>query len=196
MTATATAPDYNKRWIDDYPDLGTGPIPTEPCISEAYYRLEQERVFPRVWLKVGRVEEIPAPGDYMVRDIAVCRTSVIVSRGDDGVVRAFHNVCSHRGNKLVWDHQLSGNTRSFKCRFHSWTYANNGRLLAVPDEGMFYGIEKKELGLTEVSCDIWEGFIFIHLDSAPKETLARAMPLLSKRLTASPDVLRPMPAPS
>jgi hypothetical protein len=67
--------DYDKRWIEDYPGLGTGPIPTEPCISEAYYQAERTKVFARTWLKVGRVEDIPEAGDYFVHDIAVCSTS-------------------------------------------------------------------------------------------------------------------------
>ncbi len=89
-------------WADMYPDLGTEPIPTDRCFSPGYYELEREKVFKRVWLKVGRVEEIPQPRSYKVKRLEVANTSIILVRGDDGQIRAFHNVCSHRGNKVVW----------------------------------------------------------------------------------------------
>ena len=88
-----TTTDFDKFWIEEYPDLGTEPVPTEPCISPEYYRLEQERLFCKVWLKVGQLEDIPNPGDFFVREIEVCHASVIIVRGDDGAVRAFHNGC-------------------------------------------------------------------------------------------------------
>ena len=84
--------DVNKRWSEEYPELGTEPVPTEPCISPEYFKLERERVFRKVWLYVGREEEISQPGDYMVRDLKACRTSVIFVRGQDGTIRGFHNI--------------------------------------------------------------------------------------------------------
>ena len=96
-------PMADKRWAKRYPELGTAPIPAEPCVSPAYFERERESVFRRTWLNVGRADEIPNAGDYVVRNLAVCNASLLIVRGKDGVVRAFHNVCSHRGNKLVWD---------------------------------------------------------------------------------------------
>ncbi len=181
-----TRESYEKRFIDNYPDLGTGPVPTEPCISSEYFRLEQERVFARTWLKVGRVEDIPAPGDYFVQDIAVCQASVIVVRGKDQAIRALHNVCRHRGNRLVWGHETRGKARAFQCRFHGWTYALNGRLLGVPDEQMFYELNKEECGLPQVAIDIWEGFIFINLDPEPGETLLQYLGEMADHLGGFP----------
>jgi len=160
----------NKRWAKAYPELGTGPVPAEPCISPAYFELERERVFRRVWLNVGRVDEIPKPGDYVVRNLAVCNASILLMRGDDGVVRGFHNVCSHRGNTLAWDEQ--GSCRGYlTCNFHSWSYDSQGQLKWVPDEENFFDLKKSQHGLTPVATDIWEGFIFINLDPRPQETL-------------------------
>jgi phenylpropionate dioxygenase-like ring-hydroxylating dioxygenase large terminal subunit len=163
--------NFDKQWIEDYPELGTKPVPTEPCTSREYFRLEHERVFSKVWLQVGRVEDIPKAGDFFVRDIAICEVSIIIVRGHDDKIRAFHNVCQHRGNKLVWDHEACGSARSFRCRFHGWTYANDGRLTAVPDEKMFYDLRKEDRGLQAVSVDTWEGFIFVNLNAEPEETL-------------------------
>jgi phenylpropionate dioxygenase-like ring-hydroxylating dioxygenase large terminal subunit len=161
-----------KRWIDDYPELDRGPVSTEPCTSQAYFDLERDRVYRKIWLKIGRVEQIPNAGDYFVRDIAVCGLSIIVARSADGRIRAFHNVCRHRGNKLVQNSCKHASARTFRCNFHGWTYANDGRLAAVPDEAMFYDLDKTRLGLETISLETWGGFIFINLDPERKENLA------------------------
>lgn len=90
MQAHANGSD-GRKWHDLYPELGTGPLPIEPYVSREYFEKERERIFRKVWLNVGRVEQIPDPGDYFVKDLAVCHTSVLVVRGEDGKVRAFHN---------------------------------------------------------------------------------------------------------
>ena len=71
-------------WHEAYPELGTGPIPIEPCVSAAYFELERERIYKKTWLNVGRIEQLPRPGDYCVKDLPVCDTSVILTRDRDG----------------------------------------------------------------------------------------------------------------
>ena len=102
MSARNDPATFNDRWHWQYPDLGTGPVPIEPIVSPEYFALERERIFRRTWLHMGRVEQIPEAGDYFVKELPVCRTSILVVRGKDGQVRAFHNVCSHRCNKLMF----------------------------------------------------------------------------------------------
>ena len=160
----------DKRWVKKYPNLGTGPVSAEPCISAEYFELERERVFRRTWLYVGRVDAVPNVGDYFVQDIAVCQASILIMHGKDGVIRAFHNVCSHRGNKLVWDDKGSC-PGVLSCGFHSWAYDTTGRLSWIADEENFFDLDKNELGLTPVATDIWQGFIFINLDQNPQESL-------------------------
>ena len=157
------------KWHGQYPELGTGPVPIEPYISPEYFEREREKIFRKVWLNVGRVEQIPNSGDYFVKDLVVCQTSILIVRSEDGQVRAFHNMCSHRGNPVVW--KAKGRDKMFTCRYHSWTYGLDGGLRHVPDEKNFYGIKKDCLGLTPVAVDIWEGFIFINVDPHPRETL-------------------------
>jgi len=107
----------DKRWHDIYPELGTDPIPIEPYTSHEYFEKERALIFRKAWLNVGRVEQIPNPGDYFVRDLAVCKTSILIVRGKDGTIRAFHNMCAHRGNKLAAD--TSGSCKGlFTCKFH------------------------------------------------------------------------------
>ena len=71
----------DKKWSEKYPDVGTGPVSTEPHISPAFFDLERERIFKRHWLNMGRVEEIPNSGDYFVRELVICNLSILVVRG-------------------------------------------------------------------------------------------------------------------
>ena len=166
----AAVPKSNTiKWTEQYPELGTGPLPVAPYISREYFELERERIFRKVWLNIGRVEQIPNPGDYFVKELAICKTSILVVRGKDSVVRAFHNMCSHRGNQLVWD--TRGTCPAFTCKFHGWTYALDGALRNITDEDNFFELDKKTLGMTPVAVDTWEGFIFINNDPEPAESL-------------------------
>ncbi len=159
-----------KRWSEEYPELGNEPIPVEPSISQEYFELERDRIFRKVWLYVGcRVEEIPNPGDYLVKEIKICNASILVVRGKDGAIRAFHNVCTHYGNKLAWNER--GSLTAISCKFHGWTFNLEGRLTRVPDEDQFHDLKRNEHNLVPVATDVWEGFIFINLDPKPKETL-------------------------
>ena len=174
----------NTKWHAQYPELGTGPVPIEPYISPEYFELERERIFRRMWLNVGREEEIPKPGDYLVKDLPICNTSIVVVRGKDGRIRAFHNVCSHRSNKLAWDQ--GGSCQMFACKFHGWTYNLEGQLTFVPDEESFFDLKKETLGLTPVAADTWEGFIFIHLNPRPEESLQEFLGEFGKELSGYP----------
>ncbi len=167
-----------------FSELGTDPVPIEPHVSEEFFERERERLFRKVWLNVGRVEEVPEPGRYIVRDVAVLRTSVIIVRGKDGVIRGFHNMCTHRGNKVAKD--CAGKRGAFVCGFHGWTYDLQGKLIHVTDEEEFYDLKKEELGLRPVATDVWEGFIFIHSDPNPAESLLEYMGEMVGRLHGFP----------
>jgi phenylpropionate dioxygenase-like ring-hydroxylating dioxygenase large terminal subunit len=183
-TSAQTNLDYDKRWTLDYPELGTEPVSIEPLISPEYFEREREMVFRRSWLNVGREEQLPQAGDYFVKDIAVCKASIILVRGKEGKIRGFHNVCSHRANKLVWDE--AGSCTAFRCKFHGWSYTTAGRLAGVPDEEMFFDFDKSKHGLVEVATQVWQGFIFINLDPSPKETLHEYLGEMGERLSAYP----------
>jgi len=176
-------PDHIKAAMPhttQYPELGTGPVPVEPLISAELFELERERIFKRMWLKVGRVEEIAEPGDFKIKRIAVARTSAIIVRGKDGQIRAFHNLCTHRGNKLVPQSNDETNDETFgrakahlmTCRFHAWTFATDGSLRGVPRKEAFADLDTSCLGLKTIHCEVWEGFIFINLAETPPWDLA------------------------
>ncbi len=172
------------RYTLDYPDLGTGPVPVAPYVSREFYELERTRVFKKTWLNVARVEEVPKPGDYLVRDIAVANASVIIVRGKDGRIRGFHNVCIHRGNKLVWDD--CGSCGAVKCKYHGWIYSTSGDLIGVPEEDMFFDFEKQNIHLAPVATEVWEGFIFINLADRPEQSLTEYIGELYPQLNGYP----------
>ncbi len=88
------------HWTEGYPELDREPLPIARMMSPEFHELERERIFRRCWLKAAREEELPRPGDFVVRDLPICNASILLMRGKDGQVRGFHNVCSHRGNRL------------------------------------------------------------------------------------------------
>ncbi len=150
--------------------LDTGPVPMEPYRSPDFHERERERIFRRSWLMVCREEEIAKPGDYLLKEVEVCDASVLVTRSKSGAVHAFHNVCSHRGNQIVLD--SGGNASRFVCRYHNWTYGNDGSLIGIPDEEAFFDIDKKNCGLTPIATESWEGWVFINLSPQPEVSLS------------------------
>ena len=155
-------------WTEHYPELGTGPVSYEDSISPDHYELERKAIFSRAWLNVGRVEQLSRTGSYFTREIGAAGTSVIVVRGPDGGVRAFHNICRHRGNKLVWSdfpgEETGGTCRQFTCKYHGWRYNLEGDLTFVQQEAEFFDLDKGAYGLMPVQVDTWEGFIFVNLN--------------------------------
>ncbi|MGY0499463.1 aromatic ring-hydroxylating oxygenase subunit alpha [Nocardia sp. FBN12] len=162
-------------WTQHYPELGTSMMSFEDSVSPEFFELEREAIFKRAWLNVGRIEQVPRTGSYFTKELDVARSSIIVVRDRDGAVNAFHNVCRHRGNKLVWNEfpkeETSGICRQFTCKYHGWRYGIDGSLAFVQQEGEFFDLDKKDLGLAPVHCEVWAGFIFVNLDAVPRQTL-------------------------
>jgi len=155
-------------WTEHF-KLGTAPVDYSDSTSAEHYELERDAIFRRTWLQVGRVEQLPRKGSYFTRELQAARTSVIVVRDSDGGVRAFHNICRHRGNKLVWQdfpgEEVSGTTRQFTCKYHGWRYGLDGTCTFVQQESEFFDLDKANFGLVPVRAEVWEGFIFVNLDN-------------------------------
>ncbi|GGU94053.1 (2Fe-2S)-binding protein [Actinomadura cremea] len=162
-------------WTGRHPTMGTGLVSYEDSISPEFYELEREAVFRRAWLNVGRVEQLRRKGSFFTKDIDVAKTSLIVTRGLDGQVRAFHNVCRHRGNKLLWGEtprdEVKGTCREFMCKYHGWRYGLDGSLKFVLQEEEYFDFDKADFPLVPVHCEIWEGFVFVNLADEPSQSL-------------------------
>jgi len=134
---------------------------TEPAIFER----EQEKFVRRLWMSVARLEDISSPGTYVTRDIAGDNVVVLRSGVGSADVRAFFNVCRHRGTRLCGESAgvLAG---AIQCPYHAWTYDYDGRLIGAPHMDGSPGFRREEFPLGSVRAAVWNGFVFISLAHA------------------------------
>ena len=135
-------------------------VPSARYTSPAWAELEQTRLWPRTWQMAGTVDHVAAPGDWF--EYQVGWLSVIVLRTDDGTLRAFQNVCRHRGNVLACG-EGRGRTE-LRCGYHRWCWDLDGDLREVPSRRGFGTLRNDELGLIEVQVGEWAPFVFVNLD--------------------------------
>jgi phenylpropionate dioxygenase-like ring-hydroxylating dioxygenase large terminal subunit len=154
-------------WTEHF-GLATTPTSYDDSNSPEHFELEREAIFKKTWLNVGRVEQIPKNGNYFTREVESAGYSIIVVRDNNGEVRAFHNICRHRGNKLVWNdfpaEEVSGSCRAFTCKYHAWRYSLEGNVEFVQQEQEFFDLNSDEYSLSGVRCEVWQGFIFVNFD--------------------------------
>ena len=154
--------------------LGTDKLPVDQYISEELFAREKENLWPKTWLLVGRDSDLEKPGDYFVFNLDVVGASIVIVRSRDGMLRGFHNVCSHRGMRICIESK--GSCKQFRCRYHNWVYDLEGNLRGVPFEEAFAEkIDRSATALKAISVDTWGGFVFINLDPEPDEPLADAL---------------------
>lgn len=142
-------------------------IGVEAYISETYARAEGDKLWSKVWQQVGRVEEIPKVGDFLTYEIL--DDSVIIVRSAPDTISAYHNVCSHRGRRLVdtppGAHEARGQARQFICGFHGWRYDLDGKnTFAAERQDWPCGLTEESTKLRGVSVDTWGGWIWINMD--------------------------------
>src|SRR6478672_13291613 len=125
-----------------------------------YFKVEMARLIRPSWQIVCHANDIPEAGDWRTLDLL--GESVIVIRGGDGMVRAFANVCRHRGSRLV--DGSGGCAKVLTCPYHAWSYARDGRLVGVPHRQEYPHLRTEELGLMPVALQCWQGFLFVTLE--------------------------------
>jgi phenylpropionate dioxygenase-like ring-hydroxylating dioxygenase large terminal subunit len=140
--------------------------------------LEEDRLFSREWVCIGRAEELSRPGDYVTFQIG--DEPILVAHGDDGTIRAFSNVCRHRGALVA---SGRGNRKRFVCPYHHWSYDSQGRLAGTPGIGEREDFDRRQCRLPEFHCALWQGFVFVSCAGDP--------PPLAARLTALEALIRP-----
>lgn len=136
-----------------------------------FFEVEKDRVFAPSWQVVCHVSDIPEPGNWHTLDYI--GESVIVARGTDGEVRAFTNVCRHRGSRIV--DGSHGCAKKLVCPYHAWTYELDGRLSGVPDSASYPDFDRAGHGLAKVDIEIWRGFIFVRLVDDGGPSVAQMM---------------------
>jgi Rieske 2Fe-2S family protein len=158
---------------------------------------EQKAIFARSWQLAGHVSDVAEPGRYLTARAG--RESLLVIRGDDGTLRAFRNVCRHRGTRLKDGRGECG--KALRCPYHGWTYRTDGSLIGVPEGRGFAGLAKAALSLMPARVETFAGFVFVTLDVAARplqELLAglerRLAPYGIERLTRFSETTSAQPA--
>ncbi|HKQ36864.1 MAG TPA: aromatic ring-hydroxylating dioxygenase subunit alpha [Verrucomicrobiae bacterium] len=152
-------------------------LPQRYFISEQIFGVERERIFSTQWLCVGHQNDVAKPGEYFLRNIT--GESIIVLRDRNSEVRAFYNVCRHRGTRLC--EEKAGSFReTLQCPYHAWTYALDGRLVGAPHMERVEGFDKAEYSLNALNLALWEGFIFVNLAKTPMALERMFAPLAGK----------------
>jgi Rieske 2Fe-2S family protein len=155
----------------------TKTLPRDAYCSDDVFAQERERIFARAWCGVTREEWLPLPGDYVVVEVA--GESLIVTRDSAFAVRAYANICRHRGTRLCTE--ASGNFNgSIRCPYHAWTYGLDGTLLAARHMGEVGGFERADYPLHEVSVATFDGFVFVNLGPDPVPFASELAPTLER----------------
>ena len=138
---------------------------------------ELERFYCRTWVCAGRANQIPSPGDYFLREVA--GESIIITRDGGNSLRAFFNVCRHRGTRIcaLAEGHFPGR---IQCGYHGWTYGLDGSLIGAPHT--HDGFRREDYPLNLVHADVWDGHIFINLSSEPDPLASQLEDLTQKFL--------------
>ena len=152
-------------------------LAAEYYTSAAYFEREMDALFRRMWVCAGREEQVQRPGEFFLRDLA--GESLIVTRAPSGRVRAFHNVCRHRGTRLCTEPNgvFAG---SIQCPYHAWTYDLEGRLIGAPHMDEVPHFRKDDYPLHDVKSDTWDGHVFVNLNRDAPTLVAQLSDLPSK----------------
>jgi len=168
-------------------DLGLSPLATSETIPSAWYvdpdfhAFDQKVVLERSWQYVGPASRVAEPGTF-VSDI-VAGNPVVAVRDRAGQLRAFYNVCKHRGGPLVT--APCGAARMLQCQYHGWTYRLDGMLRGVPRFDRTELFDKRDYGLTEIAVDTWEGLLFVCLQPQETPPLRDVMQGIRERITGA-----------
>ena len=144
-------------------------LPSRYYTDTAVFARELEVFYRRKWVNVGRLEDMPARGSWITREIAG-DSIIIVRRDEGGGVRAFYNVCRHRGTQLCAE-ERGESAAGIRCPYHAWTYDLDGNLIGAPHMDGSPGFNREEFPLNQVGAAVWDGFVFVCLDASPARPL-------------------------
>ena len=178
----------NDHWFD--PDLWTritettaqgSALPNAAYTDAAFFKLEQNSLFKNTWVFAAFAHKLPNVGDLL--PVEVAGQPILLAKSNETVIRAFHNVCRHRGAKLV--DEWKSKCRTIVCPNHSWSYSLSGELLARPhffggDKHDINSVQCRESNLIEIRCETWNDWVFVNLDGNAADFSAHIEPLVNK----------------
>jgi glycine betaine catabolism A len=141
-------------------------LPARNYFSPEIYELEKERIFYRSWFCVGRAGEIANPRDFIARKVG--DEHVVILRDENGELRAYYNVCSHRGHRVCVGESGSLKGGVMVCGYHAWTYGMDGKLAGTPRMADTQGFRREAYRLKPLHVHVWEGFLFISMADEPE----------------------------
>ncbi len=153
-------------------------IPSRWYVDADYHAFDQEAVFGRMWQLVGHVGQLAKTGDYVTAKVA--GNPVVVVRDKTGDLRAFYNVCRHRGGPMVT--APCGHVNMLQCQYHGWTYRLDGSLRGVPRFKYTELFDKRDYGLVPLRVATWQGLVFVRLDDAEEPTLDELVDGIAARI--------------
>lgn len=171
-------PDFTETDLSIVPVERSETIPSSWYVDPRFHLVDRDAVFARTWQGVGDVTMIPAPGDYFLATVA--DDPVIVLRDRDGTLRAFYNVCRHRGGPLALEPR--GCVKALTCKYHGWTYLLDGTLRGVPQFDRTELFDKRDYGLVPIAVDTWQGLIFVNLEPERAPPLAEVLAGIEERI--------------
>jgi glycine betaine catabolism A len=159
------------RKVPGRASAGLRSLPQKYFVSPEIFASEQQRIFAKEWLLVGHQSQIPDPGDFFIATVA--NESLIVTRDQQSQVRAFFNVCRHRGSRLK--EERCGHSSVIQCPYHAWTYGLDGRLMGAPHMDEVPRFNKAEYSLSSVKLGLWNGFIFVKSEPDGRNSKSSAL---------------------
>ena len=165
---TSNLQDIIDQYDPNVPLDQASTIPSSWYTDKDFYDLELKSVFSRSWQLAGRLDQVSQPGQYVTSDIA--GEPIVIVRGNDGVLRAFFNVCRHHAAAVMTEPE--GKAAQLRCPYHGWTYSLEGELKGTPDFSGVCNFDRTSNGLVPIEFAEWENWLFVKLDRSEGSSLS------------------------
>ena len=153
-------------------------LPSWTYKSKQLLEIEKESLFFNHWQLICHQSDLSSIGDFLTFDL--CNERILIIRDNENIVRAFYNLCRHRGSRVMANEK--GNCTAIVCPFHGWVYNLDGTLRGASQPKSFPEFNKKDFGLKKIECEIWNGLVFIRLNKGPQKSVKSLMSPFSEEL--------------
>jgi choline monooxygenase len=171
-------PDFSEGTLTLTPIARADTIPSSWYVDPRFHAVDRDAIFARTWQGVGHLSQVRNAGDYFLATVA--GNPIIVIRDRDGPLRAFYNVCRHRGGPLAIERE--GCVKALTCKYHGWTFMLDGSLRGVPQWDRVELFDKGDFGLVPVAVETWEDFIFVNLSVRPTRSVSDVLAGIRERI--------------